>query len=214
MDRLLAQRLGAPPPASGPAIDAVDVNPFLLREARDLAKANGLDGAIRFHSGSAEALPFADDSFDCVFSVTVLEECDADKAIGEMARVVRPGGRIGIIVRAIDIGQMWSLAVPEAIRARAEMPPQSVGARGVADKSLYPRMARAGLRHLHGFPALVTLDRPGSPIWRYREDHVVSQLSDAELVAWQSARDAAAAQGTLFHAHAMHCAVATKPARG
>ncbi len=214
LDRLLAQRLGLAALTSGPAIEALDVNAFLLREARGLAKAQGLEHAIRFQSGSAEALPFGDDSFDCAFSVTVLEECDADKAIAEMARVVRPGGRVGVIVRAIDIGQMWSLAVPDTIRERAETPPQSVGQRGVADKSLYARMARAGLRDVRGCPALVTLDRPGSPIWRYREDHVVSQLSDSELAAWRSARDAATATGTLFHAHAMHCVVATKPAHG
>ncbi len=214
LDRLLAQRLGAPRLTSGAVIEAVDVNPFLLRAALDLATENGLEGAIRFQPGSAEALPFADNSFDCAFSVTVLEECDADKAIAEMARVVRPGGRVGIIVRAIDIGQMWSFAVPDSIKVRAETPPQSVGQRGVADRSLYARMAQAGLVDLQGFPALVTLDRPGSPIWRYREDHVVSQLSDAELAAWRSAREAVAANGTLFHAHAMHCAVATKPVRG
>ena len=44
--------------------------------------------------------------FDCIFSVTVLEECDADRAIAEMMRVARPGARIGLVVRAIDIAAM------------------------------------------------------------------------------------------------------------
>ena len=106
-------------------------------------------------------------------------------ALAEMVRVVRPGGRIGIVVRANDMAQFWSLAVPEALRLRAETPPQSVGPSGVADRSLYPRMTKAGLTDLAAFPALVTLDRPGSPIWRYREDDVVSQFDPAELAAWQ-----------------------------
>ena len=56
---------------------------------------------IRFAPGNAETLPFADQSFDCIFSITVLEECDADRALAEMVRVAqarRPGGRH----RAVD----------------------------------------------------------------------------------------------------------------
>ena len=53
-----------------------------------------------------------------MFSVTVLEECDADKAIAEIVRVTRPGGRVGIVVRAIDLPQWWHLDLPDAIRAK------------------------------------------------------------------------------------------------
>jgi ubiquinone/menaquinone biosynthesis C-methylase UbiE len=207
LDRLLARRLG-----KANAITAIDTNPFLLREAEALAKADSLDGLIRFAPGNAEALPFADDSFDCIFSVTVLEECDADRALVEMMRVARPGGRIGVIVRSIDLPQWWSADVPEALRRRAITPPQSIGARGVADASLYRRAREAGLSDLTCFPALVTLDRPEGPIWRYREDHLVAQLSPDELVAWQAAREVAARQGLLFMAHPMHCVVGHKPA--
>ena len=206
LDRLLAPRLGKANP-----VTAIDTNGFLLREAEALAKAEGLDGLIRFTPGNAEALPFADASFDCIFSVTVLEECDADRALAEMMRVARPGGRIGVIVRSIDLPQWWSVDVPEALRQRAATPPQSVGARGVADASLYRRARQAGLRDLTCFPALVTLDRPDGPIWRYREDHLVAQLSPSETAAWQAVRSAAANQGLLFMAHPMHCVVGRKP---
>jgi SAM-dependent methyltransferase len=205
LDRLLAARLG--PTAR---IDAVDVNPFLLREAADLAAQFG--ARIRFAPGSATALPFADKTFDCVFSVTVLEECDADAAIAEMMRVARPGARIAVVVRAIDLPQWWNLKLPAAIKAKAERPPQSVAPGGVADASVYTRMRRAGLVDLAAFPALVTLDDPDGPIWRYREDHVLSQLSPDETAAWHAARAAACAEGPLLQAHALHCAVGTKPA--
>jgi SAM-dependent methyltransferase len=205
--RLLAARLG---PAA--RIDAVDVNSFLLGEAKDLAAEFG--ERIRFAPGGATALPFADGTFDCAFSVTVLEECDADRAIAEMLRVARPGGRIAIAVRAIDLPQWWNLKLPPAIKAKAEVPPQSVSAGGVADASLYARMRRAGLGDLVGFPMLVTLDAPDGPIWRYREDHVLSQLSPDETAAWHAARAVAREQGTLLQSHALHCAVGTKPAGG
>ena len=208
LDRLLAQRLGKANP-----ITAIDTNPFLLGEAASLARTAGLDGLIRFAPGNAETLPFAARSFDCIFSITVLEECDADRALAEMVRVARPGGRIGVVVRSIDLPQWWNAAVPEPIRQRAETPPQSVGAAGVADASLYGRARAAGLQDLTCFPFLVTLDRPDGPIWRYREDHLLAQLTPDETVAWQAARAAAARQDLLFMAHPMHCVVGHKAAR-
>jgi SAM-dependent methyltransferase len=199
-DRQLAERVG-----EGARIDAVDVNPFLLREAAELA--GDLAARIRFAPGSATALPFPDQTFDCVFSITVLEECDAEQAIAEMLRVTEPGGRVGIVVRAIDLPQWWNLKLPPAIRAKVDVPPQSVGPAGVADASLYPRLRRAGLADLVGFPVLVTLDDPDGPIWRYREDHVLAQLTPAETEVWHAARAAALAAGPLLQATALHCAV-------
>jgi SAM-dependent methyltransferase len=192
-------------------ITAIDPNTFLLREAAALAEAEGIGGRIDFRPGNAEALPFADRSFGCVFSVTVLEECNAEKAIAETIRVARPGGRVGIAVRAIDLPQWWNLDLPEPIRRKITPPPQSVGPGGVADASLYRRMKQAGLTGLVSYPSLITLDRPDGPIWRYREDHVLSLLSAEELPVWHAARDKAAAEGTLLAAHALHCCVGTKP---
>jgi SAM-dependent methyltransferase len=207
LDRLLAQRLG-----KGNPITAIDTNPFLLGEAAALAKAEGVADRIRFLSGNAETLPFDDASFDCIFSVTVLEECDADRALAEMVRVARPGGRVGVIVRSIDLPQWWSVPMPAPIRAKIDVPPQSVAAKGVADASLYRRAQAAGLSDLTCFPSLVTLDNPAGPIWRYREDHLLAQLGPQETAQWQAARDAAARQGLLFMAHPMHCVVGHKPA--
>jgi SAM-dependent methyltransferase len=208
LDRQLAQRLG-----STSAITAIDVNPFLLSEAASLAEADGIAGRIRFLPGDAEALPFADESFDCIFSITVLEECDADRALAEMVRVARPGGRVGVIVRSIDLPQWWNVAAAGTLLDKMTAPPQSVGAKGVADASLYGRARRAGLRDLTCFPSLVTLDRPDGPIWRYREDHLLAQLSAEEAATWQAARDAAHGEGLLFMAHPMHCVVGHKPLR-
>ena len=193
-------------------ITAIDPNGFLLGEAAALADGEVIGARIDFRPGNAEALPFADASFDCVFSVTVLEECDADTAIAEMIRVARPGGRIGIVVRAIDLPQWWNLDVPETIRRKITPAPRSVGPGGVADASLYRRMGRAGLGSLVSYPSLITLDQPDGPIWRYREDHVLSLLAADELPVWHAARDKAAAEGTLLAAHALHCCVGTKPA--
>ncbi len=204
--RLLAQRLD-----NGNPIMGADVNPFLLREAAQLAEEEGLAGRIQFIEGNAEALPFEDNSFDCAYSVTVFEECDADRAIAEAVRVIRPGGRVGLAVRALDMPQWWNLELPEEIQRKVTMPPRSVAPGGVADRSLYRRMHDAGLLDLVCFPTMVTLDHPGGPIWRNREDHVLSQLSPQELAVWQAERNKAEKDGLLFMAHTLHCAVGTKP---
>lgn len=51
--------------------------------------------------GSAEALPFPDRSFDAVVAFDVVEHCaDQRRALGELARVLRPGGRLLLSVPA------------------------------------------------------------------------------------------------------------------
>jgi ubiquinone/menaquinone biosynthesis C-methylase UbiE len=102
LDRLFARRYGAANP-----LTAADVNPFLLREAVSLAIGEKVDATITFCEANAETLPFEDASFERLFSVTVLEECDADRALAEMKRVVKPGGRVGVVVRANDLPQWW-----------------------------------------------------------------------------------------------------------
>jgi ubiquinone/menaquinone biosynthesis C-methylase UbiE len=205
LDRLLAARL------TNGRIVATDVNQFLLREAQPLADAEGVGGRISFRQANAEHLPFADASFDAAFTITVLEECDADQAMRELYRVVKPGGRAGVVVRSIDLPQWWNLDLPADLKRKVEIPPQSVAPNGVADASLYRRMRRAGFRDLSCFPSLVTFDKPDGPIWRYREDHVLAQLTEEETTVGRDAAAAARAADMLFMANPMHCAVGTKP---
>src|SRR3546814_18316951 len=42
---------------------------------------------------NAEAMTFPDDSFDLVFGSGIIHHLDIDRASGEIARVLRPGGR-------------------------------------------------------------------------------------------------------------------------
>lgn len=53
------------------------------------------DHDARLVCASAEAIPFADESFDCVVSSLVLCSVpDADRGLAELKRVLRPGGRL------------------------------------------------------------------------------------------------------------------------
>lgn len=86
----------------------VDVSEEMLRSAR--ARASTARCRVRFSVGDAGALDEPDDCFDAVRSERTLQWlADPVAAVAEMARVVRPGGRISLIdtdwsTFAIDVG--------------------------------------------------------------------------------------------------------------
>lgn len=85
--RLIAERVGP----SGRAV-GVDVNEGLLATARERAPG---DLAVAFLLADAHALPFADGEFAAARVERALQHmADPSGAIAEMARVVRPGGRV------------------------------------------------------------------------------------------------------------------------
>jgi ubiquinone/menaquinone biosynthesis C-methylase UbiE len=78
-------------------ICGLDLTPAILVRARRSAAAEGLAN-LEFAIGDAQALPFPDDSLDiAVSSYSFHHFPDPVHAIGETARVVRRGGRVGIL---------------------------------------------------------------------------------------------------------------------
>jgi ubiquinone/menaquinone biosynthesis C-methylase UbiE len=74
---------------------ATDYVPALLERAFERSVADHLD--IEFREADAEALPFADASFDVVLSTFgVMFTPNQERAAAEMLRVARPGARIGL----------------------------------------------------------------------------------------------------------------------
>lgn len=79
----------------GARVVGVDYVPSLLERARRRAEAEGLD--VEFKEGDAEALPFEDGSFDVILSsFGVMFSPDQERAAGELLRVCRAGGQIGL----------------------------------------------------------------------------------------------------------------------
>jgi SAM-dependent methyltransferase len=92
----------------GATVVGVDYVPALLDRARRRADAEGVEAA--FLDGDAEDLPFADASFDVVSSVFgAMFAPDQERTASELARVTRPGGRIGLVAHTPDgfIGQLF-----------------------------------------------------------------------------------------------------------
>lgn len=76
-------------------VTGVDFVPALLERARVRAIAEGM--RVEFLEGDAEELPVPDASFDVVLSTFgVMFAPDHARAAGELLRVLRPGGRIGL----------------------------------------------------------------------------------------------------------------------
>ena len=87
---------------------STDYVPALLERGRERAAAERL--AIEFREADAEALPFADASFDAVVSTFgVMFTADQDQAAAELVRVCKPGGKIGLANWTPDgfIGQLF-----------------------------------------------------------------------------------------------------------
>ena len=96
----------------GRSVTSTDYVAALLDRGAERARAERVD--VRFQVADAEALPFADASFDAVLSTFgVMFSPDHGKAASELARVCRPGGRIGLANWTPEgfIGQLFKTLV-------------------------------------------------------------------------------------------------------
>ena len=90
--RDLARRIGPHGRAVG-----LEYGAAFLPIVRELAERDGLADRIELRQGDARALPFADGEFDLALAATVLRHIPGgDRGVTEMARVVRPGGRVAV----------------------------------------------------------------------------------------------------------------------
>lgn len=84
----------APAVAPGGHVVGVDISPEMLAVAERRAGAAGVTG-VSFREGRAEAIPGDDGAFDAVLaSLSLMYVIDRTAAAREIARVLRPGGRL------------------------------------------------------------------------------------------------------------------------
>ncbi len=106
-------------------VTSTDYVGHLLDKGRARAEAEEL--TVNFEVADAEALPFADDSFDYVLSTFgVMFSPNHEQAAAEMLRVCRPGGRVGLANWTPEsfIGQVFKtlgkhVAPPAGVRSPA-----------------------------------------------------------------------------------------------
>ena len=82
---------------AGASVAAVDLTPTAVELTKRRLELSGLEADVR--EADAEHLPFADASFDFVWSWGVIHHShDTDRVIAEVGRVLRPGGRFAFMV--------------------------------------------------------------------------------------------------------------------
>ncbi|WP_189112988.1 methyltransferase domain-containing protein [Pilimelia terevasa] len=205
----VARQLGA---AVGPGGEVVGLD--LSRDAIAVADSRSGGPPVRYLTGDVAALDFPDGYFDGVRTERVLQHLpEPDRAIAELARVTRPGGRLC----AIDTD--WSSlcfegvapALVEGLRAEAE----AAGMRlGTAGRQLRGRLVRAGLVDLRVRAVTLVFTDPAAgaqvlPMLRRGDLPGPPGMSPRVLADFQAAVDAAAAADAFLAALTMWIAVGT-----
>jgi ubiquinone/menaquinone biosynthesis C-methylase UbiE len=93
----------------------VDRAPDAGRAARELHAAHDPTASVLFVRAAAEALPFRDAAFDVVICRLALPYTDTTRALGEIARTLRPGGAL---LLKIHHARFYLRELVSALRAR------------------------------------------------------------------------------------------------
>ena len=128
------------------AVVGIDASPEMIERAKRKARKAGVE--VRFQIAAAEALPFADGSFDVIFSTLMLHHLSRtvrDQCAREMRRVLRRDGRIvavdfaiparerkGLLARFHRHGYMALSDIVDVLN-RAGLQVREIGAVGVSD---------------------------------------------------------------------------------
>jgi SAM-dependent methyltransferase len=85
-----------PAALAGASVTALDITPELIEQGEARSRAAGVE--VEWVRGDAQAMPFADESFDHILSCVGVQFCGDRKAAGaELCRVCRPGGGVALV---------------------------------------------------------------------------------------------------------------------
>ncbi len=160
--------------ALGTRVVAVEPDPRML----DVLRAGGLEGV----EGSAEEIPFADGEADAVVAGSCVHWFDLERALPEIHRVLRPGGRFGFGWNGRDGRHATIARMNEAIYSRA---PDRTRWRGrdwnseVTSTGLFGDVEQALFEHVHELPR-EALD---AHLWSYATIASLPEPERAEVFA-------------------------------
>jgi ubiquinone/menaquinone biosynthesis C-methylase UbiE len=144
---------------------ATDLVPQMLEAARQNAAAQGLDN-MEFRMADAESLPFPDGEFDrvtCRFGIMFFP--DIPKAMAEVRRVLKPGGRVCFAVfGSLEENPIFLVSLGPFLK-RVKMPPPPPDAphifRFADETKLANALSSAGFRDVSTNKQRVTFPWPG-----------------------------------------------------
>jgi SAM-dependent methyltransferase len=113
----------------------------------ELQRSKGIDARV----GDVQALPFADGEFDVALAAWMLYHVpDLDRGLAELARVLKPGGRLVAVTNGEDhLEELWDLAGRATAIGRFTFRSEN------AEEVLRRHFARVERRDAHGW---VTMD--------------------------------------------------------
>ena len=209
-------------------IVGTDINRYLLKEGTTIAsKQNitvgestqwGIDKPIDLSSkatltlGIADAtnLPFPDNTFGGIYSVTALEECDAKTALNEFFRVIQPYKAAGVIVRARDIPVVWNLDLPDEMLRKISLVYQNVTELGIADKTLLDSMQRVGFKDIFYYPFMVTAPDSENGTYEFFHNRARQLLNEVEVRKFDEATQKAKQENQSYVILPHHCCIGWK----
>jgi len=130
--------------AQGHRVTAVEPIPEMLAELEAAVPGTAA------RAGSAEAIPLADASADVVTVAQAFHWFDQQVALREIARVLRPGGRLGLVWNTRDDSEPWVAELTDTIIGRSEFRDDGVVAvvSSIDESGLYGPVERASFAHV------------------------------------------------------------------
>jgi demethylmenaquinone methyltransferase / 2-methoxy-6-polyprenyl-1,4-benzoquinol methylase len=94
--------------ARGATVVGVDLTEQMLRQGQHNVAGSAAGDRIRLVAGRAEQLPFGDASFDALtFTYLLRYVLDPEATLRELARVVKPGGRVASLEFLVPPSRFW-----------------------------------------------------------------------------------------------------------
>jgi ubiquinone/menaquinone biosynthesis C-methylase UbiE len=105
----------------------IDLSPGMLTVTEHRLRRAGLLDRVTLQLGDATSLPFPDEMFDAAFMSFTLElfpETEIPRVLAECYRVLRPGGRLGLVTlakkdsRAVKVYEWFHAKMPQVVDCR------------------------------------------------------------------------------------------------
>ena len=145
--------------ASGATVFAADPADAMIR------RAARVPGVVPLRA-VAEELPFRDGALDAAVAASAFHWFDGPRALRELHRALRPGGRLALLWNVRDDAEPWVARLSEIVNRREGRTPRYRRGewRGAfaAAPGLFDAIDEAHVRHVHALSAAAALDRVAS----------------------------------------------------